>query len=86
MLSETKFDESFPNSQFFAEGYRKVRRDRIMNRGGLLLYVKENIPSKLVITCCFSEENEAIALEFSISNKKWLLPGILKPPAENDFS
>ena len=57
-----------------------------MNRGGLLLYVKENIPSKLVITGCFSEENEAIALEFSISNKKWLLPGIFKPPAENDFS
>ena len=44
-----------------------------MNRGGLLLYVKEKIPSKLANTSCFSEENEAIALEFSISNKKWLL-------------
>ena len=46
-----------------------------MNRGGVLLYVKENIPSKLVNTCCFSKENEVIAREFSVSNKKWLLLG-----------
>ena len=66
LISETKIDESFPNSQLFAEGYWMVRRDRTKNRGGLLLYVKENIASKLVNNYCFSEENEVIALEFSI--------------------
>ena len=50
------------------------------------LYVKENIPSKLEKTYCFSEENEVIALGFSIPNKTWLPLGIHKPPAQNDLS
>ena len=32
-----KIDKSFRNSQFFAKGYRMVRRDRNMN-GGVLIY------------------------------------------------
>ena len=28
LLSETKIDDSFPNSQFFAVGYRMFRKDR----------------------------------------------------------
>ena len=28
LLSETKIDDSFPNSQFFAEGYRMLRKDQ----------------------------------------------------------
>ena len=45
LLSGTKIDEPFPNSQFFVEGYRMVRRDRNMTGPGLLLYLKDNIPS-----------------------------------------
>ena len=36
LLSETKIDDSFPNSQFFAEGHRMFRIDRNKNGGGLL--------------------------------------------------
>ena len=36
LLSETKIDDSFPNSQFFAEGYRMFPKDRNKNGGGLI--------------------------------------------------
>ena len=47
LISETKIDESFPTSQFSAEGFTKpFRHDRKIGAGGLLLYVNENIPAK----------------------------------------
>ena len=38
--------------------------------GGLILFVKEKIPSKILNTFRFSEECEIISIDFSISNKK----------------
>ena len=35
LLSETKIDDSFPNSQFFV-GYRMCRKERNKNSGGLI--------------------------------------------------
>ena len=37
LLTETKIDGSFPNTQFFTEGYRMFRKDGNKNGGGLLL-------------------------------------------------
>ena len=36
LLSETKIDDSFPNSQFFAEGHRMFRKDRNKTGGSLI--------------------------------------------------
>ena len=53
MISETKLDESFPEVQFFIDGYHApFSYDRNGNGGGILLYVRENIPAK-VIHCDF---------------------------------
>ena len=82
LLSETKIDDSFPNSQFFAEGYRMFRNDRNKNGGGLILYVNEDIPGKLINSYNFKEGSEIIVFEFSISNKKWLLLGNYKLPSK----
>ena len=47
MISETKLDESFPTGQFFINGFSSpYRLDRNSNGGGILLYIKENVPSK----------------------------------------
>ena len=44
LLSETKTYNSFPNSQFFAEGFKMYRKDRTKKiGGGLLLYVNESL-------------------------------------------
>ena len=50
MISETKLDESFPTSQFFMNGFSCPHRlDRnCSGGGGILLYIREDIPSKLL--------------------------------------
>ena len=70
LLSETKIDSSFPTAQFHIDGYTIHRRDRDENGGGLLLYVREDVPSVLLKT---DSEIEAFYVELTIRKKKWLL-------------
>ena len=45
-IAETKLDSSFPSAQFIVDGYSApYQKDRNANGGGLLVYVKEGIPS-----------------------------------------
>ena len=83
LLSETKTDDSFPNSQFCAEGYRMFRKDRNKNGDGLILYINEGIPGKLINSYDFKEGSEIVVFEFSISSKKWLPLGNYKLPSQN---
>ena len=49
MVSETKLDESFPIGQFIIDVFGvPYRVDRNGLGGGLLLFVREDIPSKLL--------------------------------------
>ena len=48
MTLETKIDNSFPKMQFHIEGYCIYRLDRNEYGGGILEYVQEDIPSKLI--------------------------------------
>ena len=75
----------FQIHNFSAEGYRMYRKDRNKNGGGLLLYVNEGIPGKLINSYDFKEGSEIIVFEFSTSNEKWLLPGNYKPPSQNEL-
>ena len=86
LLSETKINNSFPNCQFLAEGFKMYRKDRTKTGGGLSLYVNENLPGKITNSYKFKENSEIILFEFSVSNKKWLLLGNYRPPSQNDFS
>ena len=48
MMSETKLDESFSLGQFLLDGYSvPFRSDRDGNGGSILLFIREDIPSKL---------------------------------------
>ena len=62
------------------------RQDRNKNGGGLILYINEDIPGKLINSYNFKEGSEIIVFECSISNKKWLLLGNYKPPSQNELS
>ena len=70
LLSETKMDSSFPTAQFKIEGYTAYRLDRNSNGGGILLYVREDIPSLLLNTELLIE---GFCIEINIRKKKWLL-------------
>ena len=51
MISETKLVSSFPVGQFLIHGFSKpYRLDRNSNGSGILLYICEYIPSKLIDT------------------------------------
>ena len=49
IISETKLDETFPTAQFYLQGFcDPYRFDRNRNGGGIMLYIKEDISSRLV--------------------------------------
>ena len=72
MISETKLDNSFPEGQFLIEGYSKPYRiDRNCHGGGIMLYVRADIPSKLLSTELLPMEG--FYVEINLQKKKWLL-------------
>ena len=70
LISETKIDSSFPTAQFQIEGYTAYRLDRNANGGGILLYIRENMPSTLLNS---DISIESFSIEITIRKKKWLL-------------
>ena len=49
MISETKRDESFPLSRFLIPGFQNpIRLDQSSSSGGIMLYIRERIPFKLL--------------------------------------
>ena len=47
MISETKFDSSFPKGQFHLRGFSEpYRLDKNGNGGRIIVLIQENIPSK----------------------------------------
>ena len=73
MISETKLDETFPAAQFSLPGYcNPYRFDRNRNGGGIMLFIREDIPSRLVERK-FRNNNEYFFVEINLRKKKWLL-------------
>ena len=49
LISEAKLESSFPSAQFIIKGYSTpFKLDRNQNGRGLLLYVREDIPCKIL--------------------------------------
>ena len=73
MVSETKLDCSFSNMQFIIEGYGlPFRHDRNSNRGGILLFSKEEIKGK-TINNLLSKGFKGFSVELNLHKKKILL-------------
>ena len=69
-ISETKIDETFPFRQFFIEGFTlPYRLDRNCRGGGILVYVRKDIPPKLIE---MNSSIESISIEQNLRKKKWL--------------
>ena len=75
-IQETKLDSSFPSGQFFINGYSEpYRLDRDRNGGGVMIYVREDIPSKLLSKHTFSEAIEGLFVEVNLRKTKLLFFG-----------
>ena len=70
LISETKIDSSFPTAQFQIEGYTTYSLDRNANGGGILLFIREELPSTL-LNSDMSIEN--FFIEVNIRKKKCFL-------------
>ena len=84
-ITETKLDSNFPTSQFAIHGYSEPYRfDRNRNGGGVLIYIREDIPSKLLADHKLPHDIEGIFVELNLRKKKWLLFGSYHPPSQSD--
>ena len=80
MVSETKIDESFPETQFIMEGYAKpFRKDRNSHGDGLLIYVRDMIPCKEIKLKNLLDDIECIFIEINLCNQKYILIGGYNP-------
>ena len=72
LVSETKLDNSFPEGQFYLKGFsRPYRCDRNAHGGGLLLYIRDHIPSKEIKID--QTKIECLIVELNLKKRKWLL-------------
>ena len=73
MVFETKLDDMFPTSQFLMQGYSTpFRKDRTSKGVGILLYVRKDIPCKIIKTET-DAYCEGFFTEINLRTKKWLL-------------
>ena len=81
MISETKLDDSFPSAQFLLDWFSKpYRLHRCSNGGGIFLYIRDDIPARLLPN---SNKTEIIFAEINFRKKKWLICAIYNPPKTN---
>ena len=73
--SETKIDSSFPPRQFTIEGYAQpFRKDRDRFGGGLLMYVRDDIPCKQIkLQYNLPPDIESLFVEINLRKKIPLL-------------
>ncbi len=81
MISETKIDHSFPNANFAMTDYKLYRNDKNTRSGGLMLYIRGDLPHRRREDLEFDREGiQTIVIECIIKRRKWLIMLIYKPP------
>ena len=74
MVSETKIDDTFPESQFLIESFSKLfRLDHTAKGGGILLYIREDIPCRYIKQTILNNSFQGCFVELNLRSKKWLL-------------
>ena len=81
-ISESKLDDSFPDAQFNVQGYNIFPQDNTSSSGGLIIYVRSDIPHRLLTN---AEQNkndgiESLCLELKIGKTKTAFSCVYKHP------
>ena len=79
LVSESKLDHTFPSNHFRINVYKIFRLDRNRFRGGLILYINENILCNPLQEQIHLPKCEVNAIESYQNTQKWLLLGSYKP-------
>ena len=76
ILTETKLDDTFPSQQFAIEGYKiPFRLDKNGASGGVMIYVRGDIPCRELIYHSPISNIEGIFIELNLRKTKWMLFG-----------
>ena len=85
IVTETEFDSTFPTSQFMIDGYREPYPfDRNRNGCGVLIYILEEIPSKLLGDCNLPHDIEGIFAELNLKKKEVITFWLYHAPNQSD--
>ena len=82
MTSEPKADDSFPDGQFFLDGFgTPFCLDRKRNGGGIMLFIRNDIRVKVIST--EDRHIESFYVELTFRKEKWLLICSYNPKHSN---
>ena len=74
LITETKIEYTFPVNQFYLNGCNlPYRHDRNNNGGSILVYVRNDIRSRIIESGNFPSWFEVLVIELSFNLKEWLL-------------
>ena len=79
VITETKLDDSIPTLQFLMKGFvEPFRLDRNRNRCGVMIYIQDDIPRKLLLKHNFQSDIEGLlsihrAQLGNVNGYSWLL-------------
>ena len=84
LVSETKLDDTFSLNRFVIEGYSKpIRLDRNCHSGGILFFIRNDLPHKELGMHYLPNNIDGIFLEITLRKNKWLILGGYNPHKEN---
>ena len=84
VVTESKLDDTFPDSQFYTPGCKVLfRKDRNKLHREIIVFVRDDIPCKK-LDVRIPEDIEALFLEINHKHTKWLHCGCYHPPSQND--
>ena len=79
-ISESKIDDSFPDAQFDVQGYNIFRQDDTSSSGGLIIYVRSDIPHRRLVNAeCNKNGIDSLCIELTISKAKTVISCVYKP-------
>jgi len=83
-IAETKLDDSFPPSQFCLQNFKRPYRLDISGRsGGLLTFVRSDIPSRQLTNTSIPSGIQILCVELNLRKRKWILLNVYRPPKQD---
>ena len=61
-----------------------MRLDITRKRGGMLVYIKSSLPSRIMSNFKLSENIQVVPFELNLRKEKWLFVSVYKPPLQSN--
>ena len=82
-ITETKLDNTYADALFRCTGFKCYRKDRSSSSGGMLVYIREDIPHNRLEKCEINDQSchfENVLFQFQTKNSKFKLACVYKNP------